>query len=148
MRPHPRRARVDASRPAAWATSDRNGMVGNQRDLRWQFDWAGTQLINKRILVWEDELDTPQPQLKTLILPPDPVSIRYARPEPYPIDELWPMLYENKSVFPDGFGGSPGPTGGGDALPLYLEKSSTGSVKTTMAFELESSSIPMTAPTS
>jgi hypothetical protein len=123
-------------------------MVGNQRDLRWQFEYAGTQLINKRILVWEDELDTPQPQLKTLILPPDPVSIRYARPEQYPIDELWPMLYESTSVDPSGFGGAPGPVGGGEALPLYaLEQASTGGNQL-LSFSLETSSIPMTAPTS
>ena len=89
MRPHPRRARTNATAPEAWGTSQRNGMVGNQRDLRWQMEWAGTQIINTRILVWEDEYDTPQRQLGTIILPPDPVGIPYAMPEPYPIDEYW-----------------------------------------------------------
>jgi hypothetical protein len=51
-------------------------------------EWAGTQLINRRILVYEDEYDTPNRQLGTIILPPDPVSILNARPENYTIDEL------------------------------------------------------------
>lgn len=65
-------------------------MVGNHRNLQWQFEYAGTKLINKRILVYEDELDIPNRQLGTIILPPDPVPIRNARPEQYNIDE-WPV---------------------------------------------------------
>lgn len=87
MRPHPRRARTDPSAPAAWGTDDRSGFVGNHRDLKWQMEWAGTKLVNKRILVFEDEYDTPNRQLGTLILPPDPLPIQNARPENYAIDE-------------------------------------------------------------
>ncbi len=87
MRPHPRRARTDARSPRAWGTSDRNGMIGNQENLVWQYEWGGTQLYNKKILVHPDEYDTPQRQLGTIILPPDPVSILNARPEPYYVEE-------------------------------------------------------------
>ena len=87
MRPHPKRARTDARRPEAWGTCDRSGFIDNQKNLEWQFEWAGTQLINKRILVTKDMWDRPQRQLGTIILPPDPVSILNARPEPYSIDE-------------------------------------------------------------
>jgi hypothetical protein len=87
MRRHPRRARVDPTKPQAWATSDRTGFIGNHVDLQWQYEWAGTQLINKRILVYSEEMDKPQRQLGTLILPPDPVPIINARPEQYDIDE-------------------------------------------------------------
>lgn len=87
MRPHPRRARTDPSSPRAWGTSDRNGMINNHQNLQWQFDWAGTSLINKRILVSPDELDKPQRQLGTIVLPPDPVPVLNARPEQYQIDE-------------------------------------------------------------
>ena len=83
MRPHPRRAATDPSRPQGWGTSDRSGFINNHRNLCWQFDWAGSQLINKRILVNPDELDTPQRQLGTIFLPPDPVPIMNARPENY-----------------------------------------------------------------
>lgn len=87
MRPHPRRARTDPTAPEAWATDDRSGFVGNHKDLRWQYEWAGLKLINKRILVYEDELDQPQRQLGTIVLPPDPLPIMNARPENYAIDE-------------------------------------------------------------
>lgn len=87
MRPHPRRAQTDPTHPQAWGTSDRNGMINNQKNLQWQYEFAGTGLINKRILVSPDEYDVPNRQLGTIILPPDPVSILNSRPEPYAIDE-------------------------------------------------------------
>ena len=88
MRPHPRRARTDPRSPRAWATSDRNGHISNHEDLQWQYEWAGTGLVNKRILVSRDELDVPQRQLGTIIIPPDPPPIQNARPEQYPYEEV------------------------------------------------------------
>jgi hypothetical protein len=87
MRRHPRRARVDPTSPQAWATSDRSGAIGNHEDLCYQYAWRGTQLVNTRLLVYADELDVPNRQLGTIILPPDPVPILNARPEQYAIDE-------------------------------------------------------------
>lgn len=87
MRPHPRRTSTDPSNPRAWATDDRSGFVGNHGDLCWQYDWAGMGLVNTRILVYPDQLDVPQRQLGTLILPPDPLPIMNARVEQYAIDE-------------------------------------------------------------
>lgn len=86
-RPHPKRAATDPSSPRGWATSDRNGMISNLENMQFQWDWAGTSLVNKRILVSADELDEPQQQLRTIILPPDPPSLLNARPEQYAIDE-------------------------------------------------------------
>lgn len=114
MRPHPKRARTDPTSPRAWGTSDRNGMVNNLENLRWQYDWAGTGLINKRILVSEDELDEPQRQLGALILPPDPPPLPNARPENYAIDEASSEPYttedgisqyytENSAAFADAY---------------------------------------------
>lgn len=88
MRRHPRRAAVDPHHPEGWGTSDRDGMIGNLRRMKWQYDWAGSKLINKRILIHEDELDEPQRQLGTpAILGPDPPPLINARPENYSIDE-------------------------------------------------------------
>ena len=88
MRPHPRRTSTNPSSPRGWATCDRCGFVTNHFKLSWQYDWAGTQLINKRILVCEGGcLDKPQRQLGTILLPPDPTPIMNARPEQYAIDE-------------------------------------------------------------
>ena len=75
MRPHPRRARTNPTSPRAWATDDKSGFVGNQESLRWQYEWQGTRLTNKRILCFDDTYDQPNRQLGTIILPPDPISI-------------------------------------------------------------------------
>ena len=68
-------------------------MISNLENMQWQHDWAGTGLINKRILISEDELDKPQRQLGALILPPDPPPVMNARPENYAIDEASPANY-------------------------------------------------------
>jgi hypothetical protein len=137
MRPHPRRARTNATSPDAWATDDKSGFVGNQKDLCWQYEWAGTKLINKRILCFPDQLDIPNRQLGSIILPPDPVSIPNARPEPYPIDEVWERMMESSTE-----------PGGNNALPRYLETTTTGRNPPMMSRSLETSTIYMQAPTS
>lgn len=86
-RPHPKHADVDLNNLSAWSTSDRSGMIYNHRKLYWQYDYSGSQLINKRILVGQDELDVPQVQLRTIVIPADPAPLFNARPEPYVIDE-------------------------------------------------------------
>jgi hypothetical protein len=86
-RPHPKHTITDPDSPRAWATCDRTGFLGNHDDLQWQYEWAGTSLVNQRRLVLTDYLDEPQRQLGTLILPPDPPSIMNARVENYTIDE-------------------------------------------------------------
>lgn len=87
MRRHPRRAAVDPSSPRAWATDDRSGFVGNLENMRWQYDWRGTRLVNLNVLVYEDQYDDPQRQLGTIVLPPDPPPLLNTRPEQYYIDE-------------------------------------------------------------
>ena len=50
-------------------------------------DWAGASLINKRILVCNPCYDTPQNQLRAIILPTDPMPIMNPRTESYLNDE-------------------------------------------------------------
>ncbi len=95
MRPHPRRAQVDPSHPEAWATCDRSGFVGLHRNMCWQYEWAGLELVNKHILVYPDMLDEPQRQLGTIVLPPDPTPIFNARPEQYYIEEQTYRIQED-----------------------------------------------------
>lgn len=95
MRRHPRRTQTDPSRPEAWSTCDRSGFVGQHNDMQWQWEWQGTTLINKRILVVPDMLDQPNRQLGTIVLPPDPTPIMNARIEPYFIDEQTFRLQQN-----------------------------------------------------
>ena len=87
-RPHPKHTVTDPDSPRAWATDDRTGFIVQHDDLQWQYQWAGTDLVNQRILTHGDYLDDPQRQLGTIILPADPPSIMNARPENYLIDEI------------------------------------------------------------
>ena len=123
MRPHPRRASTDSSNPQAWATCQRCGFITNHYKLSWQFEWAGTQLINQRILVCDGGcLDEHQRQLGTIILPPDPPSIRNARPEQYYMDEYASILFEQNQQ-PSGMHFKRGNKTGD---PIYAEGSTPG----------------------
>lgn len=69
------RARVSASSPQAAAVCDRCGFVYQHSSLHWQFDYAGASLINKRLLVCRTCYDTPQEQLRAVVIPADPMPI-------------------------------------------------------------------------
>lgn len=109
MRRHPKRASVSGNAPRAWGTDDCSGFVGNHKDMVWQWDWAGTKLVKKNVLVYEDQLDKPQRQLGTLILPPDSVPAYNAKPEPYAIDEAMHQNYvtEDGLIYYAASGGGP-----------------------------------------
>jgi len=81
------RARTSARNPQAFAICDRCALWYNHVNLKWQYDWAGASLINKRILVCDTCYDEPQNQLRAIILPADPVPIINPRVEPYAWDE-------------------------------------------------------------
>ena len=74
------RARTSARNPQAHAFCDRCGGRYNHVDLSWQMDWAGASIINKRILVCQTCMDLPQTQLRSIVLPADPVPIMNPRP--------------------------------------------------------------------
>ena len=82
MRPHGR-AQVSTRNPQAFAICDRCGFLYNHIRLSWQFDYAGASLINKRILVCDTCNDTPQSQLRNIILPADPVPVQNPRIQAY-----------------------------------------------------------------
>lgn len=81
------KARTSARNPRAFAVCDRCAIWYNHDQLRWQFDWAGASLINKRILVCRDCYDDPQDQLRAIVIPADPVPVMNPRTEPYLYDE-------------------------------------------------------------
>lgn len=81
-------ARVNERNPQAHAICDRCGFRYNLVDLIWQFDWRGPKMQNLRVLVCQSCLDQPQQNgQRTIILPPDPVPVQYARPEMYVPDD-------------------------------------------------------------
>lgn len=94
MRPHPKRARTNPSSPRGWSTDDKSGFIGNAINLTEQVQWRGTRILGTGVMTFPDFLDKPQPQLGTIILPPDPVPLQNARPENYPADEIWPRLLQ------------------------------------------------------
>jgi hypothetical protein len=82
------RAFADPTNPQAWGVCDRCGDWRFHHDLVWQMAWGGTHLYNQRLLVCYDKCyDTPQEQLRTIILPPDPPPILNARPPNFAVEE-------------------------------------------------------------
>ncbi len=79
-RPHGK-ARVSPSGPSAFGVCDRCGMWYNLKDLQFQYEWGGSRLTNQNILVCNRCLDIPQQQLRSIIIPADPVPVFNPRPE-------------------------------------------------------------------
>ena len=73
------RARTNPSNPQAHAVCDRCGFRYNFVDLREQMEWRGAALMNIKILVCSNCLDTPQEQLRAIVVPADPTPIVNAR---------------------------------------------------------------------
>lgn len=78
-------AKVSATNPRAFAVCDRCGFLYNHYNLAWQYDWVGPRIQNKRILVCPTCMDKPQEQLRTIVIPADPVPIDNPRPGEYAI---------------------------------------------------------------
>lgn len=90
------RAEVNSDHPRAFAVCDRCGIWSNLYKLRWQMQWNATQLYNQRILVCDSCYDTPQEQLRAVILPPDPPPLTNIRPEFFRADEVDFMQTQDK----------------------------------------------------
>lgn len=71
----------------AYGVCDRCGIWHNLANLNFQYDWAGTSLINKQMRVCPQCYDKPQEQLRAIVLPADPVPVSNPRVEPFLYDE-------------------------------------------------------------
>ena len=69
------RARTSIRNSQDHAICDRCGARYNRVDLRFQYDWRGTTMQNIQMLVCHTCYDTPQEQLRAIIIPADPVPI-------------------------------------------------------------------------
>jgi hypothetical protein len=79
------RAKVNPRSPRAFAICDRCDMLYNHDRLDWDTQWMGNQIQRTGFLVCPTCLDVPNPQLKPVVLPADPVPImnpRKDRPDP------------------------------------------------------------------
>lgn len=79
------RGLVSRTNPRALAICERCGARYNHHQLQYQHQWTGPQLQNLGVLVCRSCMDEPQEQLRTIVLPPDPVPIKDPRPEYYEI---------------------------------------------------------------
>ena len=77
------RARTSVRDPRAFSVCDRCGFWYNHHTLQFQHEWAGASLVSRQKLVCRSCLDTPQQQLRAIILPADPVPIWQPRPEDF-----------------------------------------------------------------
>lgn len=82
------RARTDPRNPNAFGVCDRCGVWYNLKDLVWQHEWRGNELVDIRIRVCTVTcLDVPFELNRPLFLPPDPPPVEQPRPENFAIDE-------------------------------------------------------------
>lgn len=84
----PKNVIIDGENPRAIGTCDRCGFLHQLHKLQWQYAYMGSfQPMNTRFLVCDRCLDPLNAQDTPNILPPDPVPVLNARPEPYVLDE-------------------------------------------------------------
>lgn len=92
---------VDAENPRAEGICDRCGFRFNLDNLQWQYAYMGSvQPQNTRLLVCGRPgcLDPLNPQDSPYILPPDPLPVFNARPEPYLLDEASWLLTQDGEI--------------------------------------------------
>ena len=78
------RARVSSRNPQAIGVCQRCGFWYQRSQLVPQFQWAGVKLQNLDLYVCKRTcLDVPQPQLKTIVIPADPLPVYRPFPEQY-----------------------------------------------------------------
>ncbi len=74
------RAQVNPSNLDSFAICDVCGELWNHSALQFQYDWAGTELINLGYMACPTCYDKPFEPRKVIILPPDPLPIQNPRP--------------------------------------------------------------------
>lgn len=120
MRPHGR-ANISETRPEALAVCDFCGFIFNHNRLDWQMDWRGATIRNLGFLTCATCADVYQQNgQRTVILPPDPVPIKNARPQQYvladnPVSPIGLTLTSNEPA--GGFFGTM--TGGGGVVSAF-----------------------------
>lgn len=81
------RAVTNPNDPASFAPCQRCGIWYNRRTLKNQHDWRGPTLLPLYIFVCPPCYDTPQEQLRSIVVAADPVPIYLALTEPFLQDE-------------------------------------------------------------
>lgn len=100
-------------------------------DLKWQYQWAGVKLQNIRLLVCDHCADRPQEQLRTIILPPDPIPVYNPRPERY--STIVPSFVATESSI---FAGDDITTESGDTIIMEIQDVPTPSPELPVIYPL------------
>lgn len=79
-RPHSR-FRVSSRYPQAQGCCDDCGLDYQLVELRFQYQWAGWTLRNTQFRKCRICTDVPQQQLRSIVLPADPLPVRQPRPD-------------------------------------------------------------------
>ena len=124
-------ARVSAKNPSAFGCCDRCQFQFNLADLRWQFQWAGMHLQNIRLLVCRSCEDTPNQQLRSIILPPDPIPVFNPRPQRYSV--MVPSFMATESST---FAGDDITTESGDTIIMEIQDTPTPSPELPVIYPL------------
>ena len=96
-RPQSKYVRVNQNSPDGAGQCDRCGRWFNLRNLTFQYEWAGTHLYNTGALVCTEGgcLDRPQEQLRTIVIPPDPMPLLNARVPSFAYEEQTVLIAQN-----------------------------------------------------
>jgi hypothetical protein len=74
-------AKVNPLHPEAFAHCERCGFQYNHRDLSWDTQWRGRRIERTGFLVCPTCADVPNPTVRPIVLPADPVPILNPRRE-------------------------------------------------------------------
>jgi len=74
---------IDPANPRGWGECDTCGHYFQLEKLAYQVEWMGTAIKRTGFRVCRECLDKPNEQLRTILLPPDPVPLKDPRPPKY-----------------------------------------------------------------
>lgn len=92
------RAWASVTRPEAWGQCDRCNQTWLHKQLRFQRQWQGISLANLFILVCPNCYDKPQENIRTILVPQDPVPIMNARPDNYDMEVPSYLMTETRQA--------------------------------------------------
>ncbi len=75
--------KVDPQNPRGYGECDYCGHFYNLETLEYQTEWMGAAIKRTGFRQCPECLDKPQEQLRTIVLPPDPIPLKDPRPDKY-----------------------------------------------------------------